>query len=97
LSLQKLLLMSDIRIALVEDHDVVRIGLRTVLQSQAGIKVVGEATNGLQGLALLQTTPIDLALIGVQIKKDGHATSAIVIPEAMTGERSTSIPEIKIL
>ncbi len=57
--------MSDIRVALVEDHDVVRIGLRTVLQSQAGIEVVGEATNGLQGLALLQTTPIDVALIDI--------------------------------
>lgn len=63
--LQELLLMSDIRVALVEDHDVVRIGLRTVLQSQAGIKVVGEATNGLQGLALLKTAPIDVALIDI--------------------------------
>ncbi len=57
--------MNDIRVALVEDHDVVRIGLRTVLQSQAGIKVVGEATNGLQGLALLKTTPIDVVLIDI--------------------------------
>jgi two-component system, NarL family, response regulator LiaR len=57
--------MSDIRVALVEDHDVVRIGLRTVLQNQAGIKVVGEATNGLQGLALLQTTPLDVALVDI--------------------------------
>jgi DNA-binding NarL/FixJ family response regulator len=57
--------MSDIRVALVEDHDVVRIGLRTVLQSQVGIKVVGEATNGLQGLALLQKTPLDVALVDI--------------------------------
>lgn len=57
--------MSDIRIALIEDHDVVRIGLRTVLQSQDGIQVVGEATNGQQGLMLLQTTPVDVALVDV--------------------------------
>jgi DNA-binding NarL/FixJ family response regulator len=57
--------MSDIRVALIEDHDVVRIGLRTVLQNQHGIKVVGEATNGLQGLALLKTTPIDIALVDI--------------------------------
>ena len=57
--------MNDIRIALIEDHDVVRIGLRTVLQNQAGIQVVGEATNGQQGLALLQTTPVDVALIDI--------------------------------
>lgn len=57
--------MNDIRIALIEDHDVVRIGLRTVLQSQNGIQVVGEATNGQQGLMLLQTTPVDVALVDV--------------------------------
>ena len=57
--------MNDIRIALIEDHDVVRIGLRTVLQNQAGIEVVGEATNGQQGLMLLQTIPVDVALVDV--------------------------------
>jgi two-component system, NarL family, response regulator LiaR len=62
---QGLLMMSNIRVAVVEDHDVVRIGLRTVLQSQAGIEVVGEATNGLQGLALLQSTPLDVALVDI--------------------------------
>jgi two-component system, NarL family, response regulator LiaR len=57
--------MNDIRVALVEDHDVVRIGLRTVLQSQNGIEVVGEASNGQQGLLLLQTTKVDVALIDI--------------------------------
>jgi DNA-binding NarL/FixJ family response regulator len=44
---------------------VVRIGLRTVLQSQDGIEVVGEASNGQQGLLLLQTTKVDVALIDI--------------------------------
>jgi DNA-binding NarL/FixJ family response regulator len=57
--------MSCIRVALIEDHDVVRIGLRAILQSQVGIELVGEASNGLQGLALLQTNPVDIALIDV--------------------------------
>lgn len=57
--------MSDIRIVLIEDHDVVRIGLRTALQSQNGIRVVGEAINGVQGLKLLQTTPADVALVDI--------------------------------
>jgi DNA-binding NarL/FixJ family response regulator len=57
--------MNNIRVALVEDHDVVRIGLRTVLQSQDGIEVVGEASNGQQGLMLLQTTKLDVALIDI--------------------------------
>ena len=57
--------MSDIRVVLIEDHDVVRIGLRTVLQIQQGIQVVGEATTSTQGLALLQTIPVDVALVDI--------------------------------
>lgn len=57
--------MGNIRVALIEDHDVVRIGLRTVFQNQEGIELVGEASNGPQGLALLQTTPVDVALVDV--------------------------------
>ena len=57
--------MSDIRVVLIEDHDVVRIGLRTVLQLQQGVQVVGEATTGPQGLALLQTIPVDVALVDI--------------------------------
>ncbi|WP_295620090.1 response regulator transcription factor [Chamaesiphon sp. GL140_3_metabinner_50] len=57
--------MNDIRVVLIEDHDVVRIGLRTVLQIQAGIQVVGEASNGTQGLQLVKTTPVDVALVDV--------------------------------
>jgi DNA-binding NarL/FixJ family response regulator len=70
--------MSDIRVALIEDHDVVRIGLRTVLQSQDGIEVVGEAVNGQQGLSLLQTTPIDVALIDIGLPgMDGIALTQL--------------------
>lgn len=57
--------MNDIRIALIEDHDVVRMGLRTVLQSHEGIDVVGESSNGHQGLLLLQTTAIDVVLVDI--------------------------------
>lgn len=57
--------MSDIRVVLIEDHDVVRIGLRTVLQLQQGVQVVGEATTGTQGLTLLQTIAVDVALVDI--------------------------------
>jgi DNA-binding NarL/FixJ family response regulator len=57
--------MGNIRVALIEDHDVVRIGLRAVFQEQEGIELVGEASNGPQGLALLQATPVDVALVDV--------------------------------
>jgi len=57
--------MNDICIVLVEDHDVVRIGLRTSLQSQAGFKVVGEAANGAQGLKVLEATKPDVVIVDI--------------------------------
>jgi DNA-binding NarL/FixJ family response regulator len=57
--------MNDICIVLVEDHDVVRIGLRTALQKQAGFQVVGEATNGMQGLKVLEMTQPDVAIVDI--------------------------------
>jgi DNA-binding NarL/FixJ family response regulator len=83
----------NIRVALIEDHDVVRIGLRTVLQHQAGIQVVGEARNGLQGLVLLQTTPVDVALVDVGLPgMDGiELTQEFRKFQQQQGEASTKV------
>ncbi|NEQ23639.1 MAG: response regulator transcription factor, partial [Microcoleus sp. SIO2G3] len=42
--------MSEIRVALIEDHDLTRVGMRTALQQQDGVKVIGEAANATEGL-----------------------------------------------
>jgi two-component system, NarL family, response regulator LiaR len=57
--------MNPISVVLIEDHDVVRIGIRTALQQQAGIEVVGEAASGFQGLQVLEKVQPDVALIDV--------------------------------
>lgn len=54
-----------IRIAIVEDHELTRIGLKAALQHRDGIDVVGDAANGYQGLNLLQTTKPDLAIVDI--------------------------------
>jgi two-component system response regulator NreC len=46
--------MSDIRLLLVEDHEVVRTGLRMLLESQADMAIVGEASTGSQAIAMAQ-------------------------------------------
>lgn len=56
--------MSDIRIALVEDHDLTRMGLRAALK-QAGFDFIGEAANGTDGLALLESQMPDVALVDI--------------------------------
>jgi DNA-binding NarL/FixJ family response regulator len=57
--------MNTISIALVEDHDLTRIGIRTALQQRPEIKVVGEAANAKDGLNLLNATHPDVAIIDI--------------------------------
>ena len=42
--------MPKLRILLVDDHEVVRLGLKALLGRQEGFEVVGEAANGLEAV-----------------------------------------------
>ncbi len=57
--------MSDepIRVLLVDDHAVVRQGLRSYLESFEDIVVVGSAASGEEALEFLQSSPSDVAVV----------------------------------
>ncbi|NJL65300.1 MAG: response regulator transcription factor [Methylacidiphilales bacterium] len=57
--------MDKIRIALIEDHDLTRMGMRAALAKEEDIEVVGEARNAVSGLKLLQSTQPDIAIVDV--------------------------------
>lgn len=57
--------MSKIRVVLIEDHDLTRIGLRAALKQVDSIEVVGDAANARQGLQVLQQTQPDVALVDI--------------------------------
>ncbi|GBL08713.1 transcriptional regulatory protein degU [Microcystis aeruginosa Sj] len=57
--------MNKVRVVVVEDHDLTRMGLVAALQHREGIQVVGEAISGLQGLKLLEETKPDVAIIDI--------------------------------
>lgn len=57
--------MEDIRITLIEDHDLTRVGMRTALQQRGGFKVVGEAANATEGLKLLEAAKPDVAIVDI--------------------------------
>ena len=57
--------MNDIKIALIEDHDLTRVGMRTALQQKSGFRVVGEASNGIDGLRLITTARPDVAIVDI--------------------------------
>jgi DNA-binding NarL/FixJ family response regulator len=57
--------MSKIRVALIEDHDLTRVGIRTALQQRSEIEFVGEAANGTEGLKLLETSKPDIGIVDI--------------------------------
>lgn len=64
--------MSKIRIALIEDHDLTRVGIRTALLQREEIEVVGEAANAVEGLHMLKTVQPDIAIVDIGLPdKDG--------------------------
>lgn len=54
---------TPIKVLLVDDHEMVRIGLAAVLGTEEGIEVVGEASNGHDGIRLAQEYRPDVVLM----------------------------------
>ena len=80
--------MAKIRVALIEDHDLTRVGIRTALQQRQEIEVVGEAANAHEGLKLLETSHPDIAIIDIGLPdKDGVELTRIIKAAQENGER----------
>jgi DNA-binding NarL/FixJ family response regulator len=60
-----------IRVLIADDHAVVRQGLRTFLELQDEIEVVGEAADGIEALELVQRTAPDVALLDLVMPRLG--------------------------
>lgn len=78
-----------IRVLLVDDHSVVRKGLRTFLAYDAELDVVGEAADGAEALSLAQELKPDVVLMDLLMPgMDGIAATAAI---------RRSLPETEVL
>ena len=56
-----------IRVLLVDDHPILRRGMRKILEKTSDIEVVGEAGDGREALELVQTKPADVLLLDIEM------------------------------
>lgn len=87
-----------LRVMIVDDHEIFRHGLRDLVNSIAGFRVVTDARSARQALSLAQNTPIDLVLLDIslpdenglsvtrQLKQLASSPSIIILSATMTHE-----------
>ena len=64
-----------IKVFVVEDHPVVRLGLKTMLESEPGIAVVGMAASGSEAIRTVPSTAPDIVLMDLRMPEmDGLQT-----------------------
>jgi DNA-binding NarL/FixJ family response regulator len=79
-----------IRVILADDHDLVRRGIRRMLEKSSNICVIGEASTGLQALQLVEQLKPDILLLdmempdlkGIQVARElrrNHVSVSIIV------------------
>ncbi|EHJ53177.1 response regulator transcription factor [Streptococcus macacae] len=74
--------MGQIKVILVDDHEMVRLGLKSFLDLQADIDVIGEASDGQEGIALaLELKPDVVVMDLVMPEMDGVEATLEILKE----------------
>jgi DNA-binding NarL/FixJ family response regulator len=71
--------MSDASVILVDDHNLVRAGLRALLDSIGGVRVVAEAADGAAALELVRREPPDAVVTDITMKGMGGLELAAIL------------------
>ena len=80
---------TPIRILVAEDHLIARVGITTILNAQADMSVVAEASNGQQAIDMYAATKPDVGLLDVRMPGLGGI-------EAVAGIRA-KFPEARLI
>jgi DNA-binding NarL/FixJ family response regulator len=76
-----------IRVLLVDDQEVVRVGFRLILESEPDIHVVGEASDGGQAFDLARALCPDVVLMDIRMpRQDGLSATAAILREPWASE-----------
>lgn len=61
--------MKTLKLFIADDHEIMRMGLRTLLETQLGWTIVGEAVNGEEAVEMILELKPDIALIDISMPK----------------------------
>jgi DNA-binding NarL/FixJ family response regulator len=81
--------MNPITILLADDHDVVRKGMKMLLEDETSVKVIGEASDGLDAIEKVKILMPNVVILDLTMPKMTGIEAAKIISEAY--------PEVKIL
>jgi two-component system, NarL family, response regulator DevR len=81
--------MAKQRILLVDDHEVVRLGLKSLLERHPQFEVVGEASSAREAMEIVNNSHPDVVVMDIRLP----GTSGIEACEEITGR----YPEIKVI
>ena len=79
--------MRTIRVLLVDDHHVVRAGLRLLIERLSGFEVVAEAGDGREGLQLAEKLQPQLVLMDIDMPEMGGLNAAAQVAAVAPGAR----------
>ncbi|WP_182897363.1 BTAD domain-containing putative transcriptional regulator [Microbispora sp. H10830] len=72
--------VAALRVLIADDQALVRTGLKVILDSEPGLDLVGEAENGEQAIALVQSARPDVVLMDIQMPRlDGLAAARRIL------------------
>ncbi|EFY03312.1 response regulator transcription factor [Streptococcus dysgalactiae] len=71
--------MNNIRVILVDDHEMVRMGLKSFLNLQPDIDVIGEASNGREGVELALALKPDVLVMDLVMPELGGVEATLKI------------------
>lgn len=72
----------SIRVLVVDDHPIVRMGLTTMLRSEPGLEPVGEAKTGIEAIAQFRTLQPDVTLMDLRLPElTGVEASAAILKD----------------
>jgi DNA-binding NarL/FixJ family response regulator len=77
--------VTPIRVLIADDHPVVRIGLRNMLQADPNVKLVAEAKDGVEALHMVRTLHPDILLLDLAMPK----LAGLEALRELTGENET--------